>query len=99
MHARNDLADASLDTGTVSELSNIFAGASDDDACVFCADEGAEGEGPVLGRRRGARRRRGGGGVGVGGHEGRADGGASERAFKYSATAEVYLIQRRDMYY
>ena len=94
VHAGNDLADASLDAGAVSKLSDILASASDDDACVFCADQGTEGEGPVLGWRGGAGGRRGGGGGGgVGGHGGeRRDGGASKRAFKYSATAEVSLF-------
>ncbi len=64
MNAGNDLADASLDAGAVSKFGDILASPTDDDASVFCADEGAEGESLVLGGRRRTGVRRGGGGVG-----------------------------------
>jgi hypothetical protein len=51
MDAGDDLADACLDASLFTQVSDIFAGLSDDDACVLSADEGAEGEG-VLGRGR-----------------------------------------------
>lgn len=67
MDAWNDFADASLDTGLVAELSNIFAALADDDAGVFCADEGTEGEDVLGGGRLG------------GGAGGRGGGGWGER--------------------
>lgn len=51
VNARDDFADASFDTGLLTEVSNIFAALSDDDAGILCADKGAEGE-CFLGRRR-----------------------------------------------
>jgi len=51
MYARDDFADASLDTGLVAKLGNILATFSDDNACVFGADECTKSE-EVLGQRR-----------------------------------------------
>lgn len=50
--ARDDLADASLDTGLVTEIGNIFASLSDDDAGVLGADKSSESEDVLTSRRR-----------------------------------------------
>jgi hypothetical protein len=42
--ARDDLADARLDASLVTELGDVFATLADDDAGIFCADKGTEGE-------------------------------------------------------
>jgi hypothetical protein len=42
--ARNDFADASLDTRLVTEVGDIFACFADDDACVFGAHKRAKRE-------------------------------------------------------
>jgi len=49
MHARDDFADAGLDASLLPEVSHIFSSLSNDDAGVFCANEGTEGEGVVGG--------------------------------------------------
>lgn len=55
MDTGDDLAHARLDAGLFTEVGDVFTSLSDDDACVFCGDEGTEGEG-LLGRRRGRAR-------------------------------------------
>lgn len=52
MYARDDLADASLDAGLVTEVGNIFASLSDDDAGVLGADKSSESENVLTSRRR-----------------------------------------------
>jgi hypothetical protein len=44
VHARNDLADARLDTGFVAEVGNILTGFSDDDTGFLGRDYGTKGE-------------------------------------------------------
>lgn len=52
VYARDDLADAGLDAGLVTEIGNIFASLSDDDAGVLGADKSSESEGVLTSRRR-----------------------------------------------
>ena len=54
MNARYDFAHAGFDTCLLTEIGDIFTGFSDDDAGLFCADEGAESQRSVL---RGWRRK------------------------------------------
>ena len=49
MYAGDDLADAGLDAGLFAEVGDVFASLADDDAGVFGADEGAEGEDVMAG--------------------------------------------------
>jgi hypothetical protein len=56
MNTRNNFADTSFDACLFSQIGDIFASFSDDDAGVFCANERAESQG-VLGRWRGRTRR------------------------------------------
>ena len=51
MNTRNNFADTSFDACLFSQIGDIFASFSDDDAGVFCANESAESQG-VLGRWR-----------------------------------------------
>ena len=51
MHARDDFADPSLDTGLLPQLSDVFSGLANDNACIFRADECTEGQGIVTGGR------------------------------------------------
>ena len=53
--AWDDLADAGLDARLVTEVCDVFTALADDDASIFCGDEGTEGEG-VLGGGRGRAR-------------------------------------------
>lgn len=55
MNARDDLADASLDASLVAEVGDVFTTLSNDDASIFCSDEGPESE-SVLGGRGGRAR-------------------------------------------
>ena len=45
VHARNNLADASLDTGFVAEIGNVLARLADDDAGLLRRDYGTKGKG------------------------------------------------------
>lgn len=45
MDTGDDLANAGLDAGLVTQICDVFAGLAYDDAGVFCAYKGAEGEG------------------------------------------------------
>jgi hypothetical protein len=51
MHARDDFADPSLDTGLLPQLSDVFSGLANDNACILCADECTKGQGIVTGGR------------------------------------------------
>jgi hypothetical protein len=44
MNTGNDFADASLDTGLVSEIGDILPSFSNDNASVFCRYESTKGE-------------------------------------------------------
>ncbi len=45
VYARNDFADASLDTGLVSQVGDVFTSLSNDDTCVLGAYKGRAGSG------------------------------------------------------
>jgi hypothetical protein len=51
MDTGDDFADTSFDAGLLPQVSNIFSGLANDDACVFCADEGTKCQSVVTGGR------------------------------------------------
>ena len=59
MDARGDLADTSLHTGLITEIGDILATFTDDDASIFGADKCTKGEGVLASRGRGTREVRG----------------------------------------